>query len=202
MRFWSVLLSYYNLPRDHLFDENKKVAMKAKGNLREYRIIGRKLPSATLKTPPLYEMHIYAPDEVQAKSRFWFFLRQLKRVKKSAGEIVDCKLVNERKPLVVKNFGIWLRYDSRSGTHNMYREYRDLTRALAVTQCYRDMGAKHRARPSTIQIMKIKRLLAKDCRRPHMTQFHDSKIKFPMVNKATKRLHHPRFTTRRPHTYF
>nr|AFK36152.1 unknown [Lotus japonicus] len=176
--------------------------MKAKGNLREYRIIGRKLPSTTVKTPPLYEMHIYAPDEVQAKSRFWFFLRQLKRVKKSAGEIVECKLVNERKPLVVKNFGIWLRYDSRSGTHNMYREYRDLTRALAVTQCYRDMGAKHRARPSTIQIMKIKRLPAKECRRPHVTQFHDSKIKFPMVNKATKRLHHPRFTTRRPHTYF
>jgi len=151
--------------------------MKAKGNLREYRIIGRKLPSTTLKTPPLYEMHIYAPDEVQAKSRFWFFLRQLKRVKKSAGEIVECKLVNERKPLTVKNFGIWLRYDSRSGTHNMYREYRDLTRALAVTQCYRDMGAKHRARPSTIQIMKIKRLPAKECRRPHVTQFHDSKIK-------------------------
>jgi large subunit ribosomal protein L18Ae len=152
--------------------------MKAKGNLREYRIIGRKLPSETLKTPPLYEMHIYAPDEVQAKSRFWFFLRQLKRIKKSAGEIVECKLVNERKPLTVKNFGIWLRYDSRSGTHNMYREYRDLTRALAVTQCYRDMGAKHRARPSTIQIMKIKRLAAKDCRRAHVTQFHDSKIKY------------------------
>jgi large subunit ribosomal protein L18Ae len=70
--------------------------------------------------------------------------------------------------------------------------------------------------------MKIKRLPAKECRRPHVTQFHDSKIKydwnlnqvfsfvnnhfyslrFPMVNKATKRLHHPRFTTRRPHTYF
>jgi ribosomal protein L20A (L18A) len=60
----------------------------------------------------------------------------------------------------------------------MYREYRDLTRALAVTQCYRDMGAKHRARPSTIQIMKIKRLPAKECRRPHVTQFHDSKIKY------------------------
>lgn len=157
---------------------NNLLDMKAKGNLREYRIIGRKLPSATLKTPPLYEMHIYAPDEVQAKSRFWFFLRQLKRVKKSAGEIVNCQLVNERQPLTVKNFGIWLRYDSRSGTHNMYREYRDLTRALAVTQCYRDMGAKHRARPSTIQIMKIKRLPAKECRRPHVTQFHDSKIKY------------------------
>lgn len=41
----------------------------------------------------------------------------------------------EKSPLRVKNFGIWLRYDSRSGTHNMYREYRDLTTAGAVTQC-------------------------------------------------------------------
>ncbi len=43
--------------------------------------------------------------------------------------------VHEKSPLKVKNFGIWLRYDSRSGTHNMYREYRDLTTSGAVTQC-------------------------------------------------------------------
>ena len=43
--------------------------------------------------------------------------------------------VHEKTPLKVKNFGIWLRYDSRSGTHNMYREYRDLTTSGAVTQC-------------------------------------------------------------------
>lgn len=60
--------------------------------------------------------------------------------------------VNERKPQVVKNIGIWLRYDSRSGTHNMYREYRDLTVSGAVTQCYRDMGARHRARAHSIQV--------------------------------------------------
>ena len=41
----------------------------------------------------------------------------------------------EKKPEQIKNFGIWLRYDSRSGTHNMYREYRDLTTGGAVTQC-------------------------------------------------------------------
>ena len=34
----------------------------------------------------------------------------------------------------------------RSGTHNMYREYRDLSVNAAITQCYRDMGARHRAR--------------------------------------------------------
>lgn len=43
--------------------------------------------------------------------------------------------IYEKKPLVIKNFGVWLRYDSRSGTHNMYREYRDMTVAAAVTAC-------------------------------------------------------------------
>ena len=40
----------------------------------------------------------------------------------------------------------------RSGTHNMYREYRDLTVSSAITQCYRDMGARHRARAHAIQV--------------------------------------------------
>lgn len=48
---------------------------------------------------------------------------------------VELIQVHEKTPLKVKNFGIWLRYDSRSGTHNMYREYRDLTTSGAVTQC-------------------------------------------------------------------
>ncbi|EPY75542.1 ATP-dependent zinc metalloprotease YME1L1 isoform 1 [Camelus ferus] len=64
---------------------------------------------------------------------------------KSSGETVYCGQVFEKSPLGVKNFGTWLRYDSGSGTHNMYREYRDLTTAGAVTQCYRHVGARHRA---------------------------------------------------------
>ena len=46
-------------------------------------------------------------------------------------------------------------------------------------------------------------------RKSSMKEFFESRKilfsisrRFPMVNKATKRLHHPRFTTRRPHTYF
>lgn len=34
----------------------------------------------------------------------------------------------------------------------MYREYRDLSVSGAVTQCYRDMGARHRARAHAIQV--------------------------------------------------
>lgn len=43
--------------------------------------------------------------------------------------------VFDKSPKKIKNVGIWLRYDSRSGTHNMYREYRDMTVAGAVTLC-------------------------------------------------------------------
>ena len=118
-------------------------------------------------------MRIFAPDHIVAKSRFWYFLRQLRKFKKATGEIVSIQQVcfeidfitfsfsfllydwfqiHDKSPLKVKNFGIWLRYDSRSGTHNMYREYRDLTVSAAVTQCYRDMGARHRARAHAIQV--------------------------------------------------
>uniref|UniRef100_A0A4W5JZB7 Large ribosomal subunit protein eL20 n=1 Tax=Hucho hucho TaxID=62062 RepID=A0A4W5JZB7_9TELE len=103
--------------------------------LREYKVVGRLLPSGKNPTPPLYRMRIFAPNHVVAKSRFWYFVSQLRKMKKANGETVYCGLVHEKTPLKVKNFGIWLRYDSRSGTHNMYREYRDLTTSAAVTQC-------------------------------------------------------------------
>ena len=60
--------------------------------------------------------------------------------------------IQERKPLKVKNFGIWIRYDSRSGTHNMYKEFRELSRADAVKSLYQDMAARHRARFRSIHV--------------------------------------------------
>merc|ERR1711862_825679 len=48
------------------------------GPLREFRVIGRKLPTEEEPETPLYRMRIFAPDAVVAKSRFWYFLRQLK----------------------------------------------------------------------------------------------------------------------------
>lgn len=93
------------------------------------------MPSLKVSVPALYKMRIFAPDEVVARSKFWYFISQLKKMKKSQGEIVSCQEIFEKKPLQIKNFGVWLRYDSRSGTHNMYREYRDLTVTAAVTAC-------------------------------------------------------------------
>uniref|UniRef100_A0A8C7KA66 Large ribosomal subunit protein eL20 n=1 Tax=Oncorhynchus kisutch TaxID=8019 RepID=A0A8C7KA66_ONCKI len=150
----------------------------------EYKVVGRLLPSVKNPTPPLYRMRIFAPNHVVAKSRFWYFVSQLRKMKKANGETVYCGLVHEKTPLKVKNFGIWLRYDSRSGTHNMYREYRDLTTSAAVTQCYRDMGARHRARAHSIHIMKVQEIAANKCRRPAIKQFH--------VGQLTSYIIHPR----------
>ncbi|KAL1768428.1 60S ribosomal protein L18a [Sigmodon hispidus] len=111
-------------------------AMQTSGTLGEYKVVGRCLPTPKCHTPALYRMRIFTPNHVLAKSRFRYLVSQLKKMKKSSGETVYCGQVLEKSPMRVKNFGIWLRYDSRSGTHSMYREYQDLTTAGAGTQCY------------------------------------------------------------------
>ena len=55
--------------------------------LKEYQIVGKPLSKTNEKTP-IYKMKIFAPDEVVAKSRFWYFLRQLKKVRKVNGEVL------------------------------------------------------------------------------------------------------------------
>lgn len=40
-------------------------------------------------------MKIFATNEVVAKSRFWYFIRFLKNVKRAHGEIIACDQVNK-----------------------------------------------------------------------------------------------------------
>ena len=63
------------------------------GRLNEYQVIGRHLPTESNATPKLYRMRIFAPNTVVAKSRFWYFLMKLRKVKKSNGEIITINLV-------------------------------------------------------------------------------------------------------------
>jgi Ribosomal proteins 50S-L18Ae/60S-L20/60S-L18A len=62
--------------------------------LKEFKVIGRAHPKPDVPNPPLYRMKIFAPDRVVAKSRYWYFASQLKKLKKSAGEIVSCEEVS------------------------------------------------------------------------------------------------------------
>ena len=64
--------------------------------LKEYEVIGRKLPTEKEKTTPLYKMRIFSPDAIVAKSRFWYFLSKLRKVKKTNGEIVSLNQVTNK----------------------------------------------------------------------------------------------------------
>merc|ERR1712098_170905 len=81
------------------------------GRFQEYQVIGRPLPTDSNPTPKLYRMRVFAPNDVVAKSRFWYFLMKLRKVKKSNGEVVSLNKIHEKRLLKVKNFGIWIRYD-------------------------------------------------------------------------------------------
>ncbi|EKM76919.1 hypothetical protein AGABI1DRAFT_86957 [Agaricus bisporus var. burnettii JB137-S8] len=168
--------------------------------IQEFQVIGRHLPTESDPNPKIYRMRIFAPNEVVAKSRFWYFLRQLSKVKKASGEIIGVNVILEKRPLRVKNFGIWLRYDSRSGTHNMYKEFRELSRADAVKSLYQDMAARHRARFRSIHILRVVEVeKADDIRRPYIKQLLTPNLKFPLPHRIRKA--RSTFVAKRPSTF-
>eukprot|EP00210_Caulerpa_lentillifera_P009128 g8702.t1 len=153
---------------------------------RQYHIVGRHFPTEKEENPPLYRMKIWAKNHVAAKSKFWYFLRKLKRVKKGNGQVISCTEIMPRRTTVPHNYGIWIRVQSRTGYHNMYKEYRDVTLNGAVLQMYMEMSSRHRIRAPQIQIIRTAELTPSQCKRARVKQFHNSKIKFPIVRKLVR----------------
>ncbi|GAN04710.1 60S ribosomal protein L18A [Mucor ambiguus] len=139
------------------------------------RVVGRKLPSAQDASPKLYRMRIFAPNDVVAKSRFWYFLKKLRKVKKAAGEIVSLNKISEKRPEQIKNFGIWIRYDSRSGTHNI-----------------------------SVQIIRVAEVKDADVRRQYIKQLLTPKLAFPLPHRLAnvEKKHRALFVAKRPTTFY
>jgi len=170
----------------------------------EYAVVGRRKPSETEPDPKVYRMRIFAQNPIVAKSRFYYFIKLMKNVKRANGEILAVNEIFEKRPEQVKNFGIFLRYNSHTGTHNIYREFRDLTRTGAITQLYNDMAGRYRARFGAIQIISIDAIPAGKTRRTSVKQFHDSKIKFPLPHRslrASSKKFASNFLATRPQTF-
>ncbi|KAL9116104.1 MAG: hypothetical protein Q9227_000473 [Pyrenula ochraceoflavens] len=147
-------------------------------------------------------MRIFAPNLVVAKSRFWYFMSKLRKLKKANGEIVSLNEIKEKRPTKVKNFGIWIRYNSRSGTHNMYKEYREMSRCDAVHSMYQDMAARHRARFGSIHILKVVELENADqVKRPYIKQLLTKNLQFPLPHRVPKTKGKKIFSAKRPSTF-
>jgi large subunit ribosomal protein L18Ae len=95
--------------------------------------------------------------------------------------LISVKRIFEKKNKSVKNYGIWIKYESRSGIVNMYKEYRDILTSGAVEQMYIEMAGRHKARWCSIVILRIEELNFKECIRTSIRQFHNPKIKFPVI---------------------
>lgn len=169
--------------------------------LSKYIVFGRRLPNERIPSPEVYKMTIYAKNEIAANSRFWYHLNILKKIKKTKGEIVLCKRVEED-DTHVKNFGVVLRFRSRVGQHNMYREVRETTSARAVEKIYADLAGQCRTRALDIQIINVNEITnPEDLRREKTIIFNDANVAFPHpfpLAHAKRSARVKPFQTRRP----
>jgi len=79
-----------------------------------------------------------------------------------------------------------VRFQSRTGYHNMFKEFRDVTLNGAIEQLYDEMASRHRTRAHQIHVIKTTVVRAADCKRDNITQFIDPKISFPVVRKLSR----------------
>jgi large subunit ribosomal protein L18Ae len=131
-------------------------------------------------------MRVFARDPVLARSKFWFHMKRQHKVRKVQGEIISTSEIFERRTGSIKNYGIVLRYLTRTNTVNMYKEYRDVSLAGAVSQMYMEMSGRHSARAESIQIIKTAVLHEKQIKRPQTLQFNEKKIQFPQMHRLKR----------------
>eukprot|EP01092_Planopodium_desertum_P006417 TRINITY_DN2670_c1_g3_i1.p2 TRINITY_DN2670_c1_g3~~TRINITY_DN2670_c1_g3_i1.p2 ORF type:complete len:173 (+),score=30.21 TRINITY_DN2670_c1_g3_i1:56-574(+) len=172
--------------------------------MREFQILGRLSPTPNHPNPKIYRMRIFGKDSVRAESKFWYFLNRIYKIKRANGQLISVNEIFEKKPKTVKTFGVFIRYDSRSGTHNIYKEYRDVTRNGAVATMYQDMAGRHRARAPCIQILRVQEVAGKDVRREYTKQYLNSRLHFPLAHRRPRvdKRFRKTFKATRPRTHF
>merc|ERR1712228_1031858 len=150
---------------------------------RQFYIVGRALPKVDgtdeEKNPQLYRMRMFARDAVLARSKFWYHMKRQHKIRRIQGEIVNTSEIFEKKSGAIRNYGLVIRYLTRTIIVNMYKEYRDTTLCGAVSQMYMEMAGRHSAAKESIQIIRTSIVPNSECRRTQTTQYHDQNLKFP-----------------------
>jgi large subunit ribosomal protein L18Ae len=69
-------------------------------NVHQFLVVGRGHPTEKNPNPTIFKMRIFANDQVRAKSKFWYFLRKMRKIKKANGEILSVNEVNYFKLII------------------------------------------------------------------------------------------------------
>merc|ERR1712228_452534 len=135
-----------------------------------YELVGRAAPTQKCPVPKIFKMKLFAKNAVLARSKFWYFMKRINKAKRSGGQVLRQTELFDQSPTKVNNYGIWLRYESRTDTHNMYKEFRDVTINGAVSQMINEMAGRHRAQAAAV-------------RRAHVLQMLPKKLRYPVVRR-------------------
>ena len=155
-------------------------------HLKHYQVVGRATPTEAEPNPTVYKFEVFAPNFVVAKSKFWTLMRDKHKVKAPKGDVLSCKVVKDRK-IAARNYSVDIAYYSQAcGYTQMTKEFRDVSRAGAVSQAYNDLASKHRARYQSIDVLGVKSIEGSTCRRPFVAQFNDPKLKFPLFHRRVQ----------------
>lgn len=128
-------------------------------------------------------------------------MKRQNKVRKCQGEIVSVSEIFEKKTNSVKNYGIVLKYLTRTGVINMYKEYRSNSLCNAVSQMYSEMAGRHSARAESIFIIKTIEAAGETVRREQTRQFLKTSLRFPKftsTKRAPTSAHKSTFTASRP----
>ena len=180
--------------------------------IRQYIVLGRRHPTEKEPNPTVLALRVFAQNKVVAKSKFWYHMRAQQKLKSAQGQILSIHEVPsalikifEKRPNFVKTYGVVLKYQSRTGQHNMYKEFRDTSVNGAISQLYMEMSGNHRANHDTVHVIRTNVLTKKaDVRRPKSIAYRDNKISFPVVKtiaRSSQKKYRTVFKANRPNTY-
>ena len=157
---------------------------------RRFIVIGRSLPTEENPTPEIIVVRVYARNQVFARSQFWKTNRVINKIKKSQGEVLKIQEIFEAGKVKARNYGIFLKYRSRTGVHNCFKEYRDINLKGAINQMYNEMGGNYKANNERVEIIRTVEITnEKDLRirNPRCRQWMNTEeIMFPVWKKNTR----------------
>jgi large subunit ribosomal protein L18Ae len=154
--------------------------------LKHYCVVGRESPSEKNPNPTAYKFEVFAPNFVVAKSRFWKLMSEKNKIKSTHGDVLSCKVVRDRK-IAARNYSVEISYYSqRCGFTTMTKEFRDVSKAGAVSKAYHDLASRHRARYHNIEVLGVKNIPDHEVRRNSIKQFHGGDVSFPLLQRTKK----------------
>lgn len=133
--------------------------------LKEYTVYGCATPTEILPSPTIYKFTVWEKNEVVARSEFSKLLKKKYKIKNP----LVVRISEEITPVKdLKIYGISLVLRTKQRRINMYKEFKAISRADAITDLYSDMAGRHSANRRMITLVSVKPVV--EPRRKHLNQ--------------------------------